>query len=614
MTFEVRSGIHSRIKSPGDDIDDGSRRLGKRTWFLLLTTIVLSMIACYQYGVFNVDWSWRSPKKAEVIIAEAAEPVIPDLRASQPQLTPELAVVPKATPAVTPAPIRTEKVYVVQPGDVLSRTFPKDWQAVCETNSLKNCGLIYAGQELKLPGTVEANQVVRKPVVRLADGSLPIARLNVAPYRSYTSAEKDRQILESQGYTSDEIVEYFGLVSSGGCVAETFGKGTRFPWMSFGNAKVVKNLVAVWHEPEVGKVCQLSSGRNVVVLEKCGNLTEVPSRPVAETPPPEAEVPFPIPPEEETPPPISLVPFEPAQAAARCELQAGVGVYQNRVYQGAWGYGEGHCYLNEDGEWQYGPGGYVMAGKGHNHVFHHEELGIGPQFVAQRNWVNERGHKTTLDFKARLLYDWMKGQNPSSGYWMEQHGLKIGTHLGYTERVNGGANFVGGTLELWKSLGRVDSSWSGQQVQDRGSESISAFYEHPLTKDKKWRARWVGTLKHTNWDKQNWFGLTLPEFRYDDWLMFGLQVTFPIGSLSDSYKNLSRNDITSVGAFARVEFRKQVKAADADHREGQLEFVPIKEVVPADSEQALSKSGAVTMPLSGALAEAPPREAVAPAE
>ena len=33
MAFEVRSPYHIRDKSPGDGIDDGSRRLGKRTWF-----------------------------------------------------------------------------------------------------------------------------------------------------------------------------------------------------------------------------------------------------------------------------------------------------------------------------------------------------------------------------------------------------------------------------------------------------------------------------------------------------------------------------------------------------------------------------------------------------
>jgi LysM repeat protein len=590
MAFEVRSPYHIRDKSPGDGIDDGSRRLGKRTWFLLLTTIVLSMIACYQYGVFNVDWSWRSPKKAEVIIAEAAEPVIPDLRASQPQLTPELAVVPKATPAVTPAPIRTEKVYVVQPGDVLSRTFPKDWQAVCETNNLKDCSLIYAGQELRLPGTVEASQMVRKPVERLADGSLPIARLNVAPYRSYTSAEKDRQILESQGYTSDEIVEYFGLVSSGGCVAETFGKGTRFPWMSFGNAKVVKNLVAVWHEPEVGKVCQLSSGRNVVVLEKCGNLTEVPSRPViAVSVPPE-----PSPEPDDAP----VLPVHAKEGdVIPCNLQAGAGVYQNRVYQGVWGYGEGICYIFKNGEWQHGPGFYAMAGGGESRVstYSNKERGFGLQYGVQRNWLGDRG-PATFELKARWLLDHMWGSN-KEGYWVDQKGQKFGLYGSYYERH--GDNLVGAIGEYWQSFGsKVKSSWSGQQAQDRGSVGVYGVYEHPLGDSGDWRLRWIAGVQHTNWDQQNWFRLT-PEFRYQEWLMFGPQVAVPIG-ISAPNQPLTHGDLTTVGAFVRVELGTEIRRADAEQRAEQVEYVP---------------AGEAAMPIHpGALAEALPREVVAPAE
>jgi len=199
--------------------------------------------------------------------------------------------------------------YVVKSGDTLGLVFGKKARAVCELNQLKNCNIIRIRQELSLPDGVEAKIVVRKPVQRLADGSLPIARLNVDPYGPHRTTEKDRKILEGRGYASVEIDEYLSLRDQGKCVREEFPRGTKFPWMAYGKARVLENLTAVWKQPEFGLVCQLQSGRNVVILEKCDNLTEVTPRvPVPVVIPPPV-----TPPVEEIPPPEPSQPAEPSE-------------------------------------------------------------------------------------------------------------------------------------------------------------------------------------------------------------------------------------------------------------------------------------------------------------
>lgn len=562
-----------------------SNGLSKRTLVLLLVAIVVSLFTCYRFGVFDET----VPAQAPVAIVQAVEPT--PVSAVQQQL-PSIVAAELAS-SVSSSSTLTEKVYIVQSGDTLSRKFPKDWKAVCETNSLKNCGLIHEGQELKLPGTVETSQVVRKPVERLADGSLPIARLNIDPYRPYASAANDRKILAAQGYSASEIEEFSTLVAQGGCVEETFAKGTQFPWMSHGNAKVVKSLVATWQKPEAGRVCQLSSGRTVVILEKCGNLTETAARPVVvpKEPEPQAE---PEPEPEDAP----VLPVHAKEGdVIPCNLQAGAGVYQNRVYQGAWGYGEGLCYIFKNGEWQHGPGFYAMAGGGESRMstYSNKETGYGLQYGIQRNWLGDRG-QSTFELKGRLLRDHMWGSN-KEGYWVDQKGYKFGLYGSYYERH--GENLVGAIGEYWQSFGQtVKSSWSGQQVQNRGSVGVYGVYEHPLTEDDSWRLRWIAGVNYTNWDEQSWFRVT-PEFRYKEWLMFGPQLTVPIG-ISSLNQPLTTGDLTTVGAFVRVELGTEIRKADAENREEQVEYVPAAEAV---------------MPIHPvALIEAPPAEAAAPAE
>lgn len=191
--------------------------------------------------------------------------------------------VPTSTPPSIASQIEAtiaeqEAKYVVRKGDVLSLVFPKDWKRVCEMNNLKSCDKIEVGQELTLPSGVETKEVIHRTAVRSTDGWLPIKKLNVDPYSRHRTPAKDRKILEGRGYLPAEIEEYFVLLEQGQCAKEPFARGTEYLWMSHGNARVIEKLRAVWSEPESGLVCQLKSGRTVVIMEVCENLAEVRSR------------------------------------------------------------------------------------------------------------------------------------------------------------------------------------------------------------------------------------------------------------------------------------------------------------------------------------------------
>jgi len=55
--------------------------------------------------------------------------------------------------------------------------------------------------------------------------------------------------------------------------------------------------------------------------------------------------------------------------------------------------------------------------------------------------------------------------------------------------------------------------------------------------------------------------------------MIGPQLSLPLG-ISDANVPLNFADLVTIGAFIRVELGNIIRNIDADHREGQLEFIP----------------------------------------
>lgn len=161
-------------------------------------------------------------------------------------------------------------------------------------------------EEKKEEKKTEVKKVVHKKVVKRDRGGwLPYMTIGRNPYAPHRTLVKDRKILEKKGYTQKEIEEYLELREKGKGIHMAFFKEQKFLWVVFGNARMVEKLRAVWHVPQPGTLYQLKSGRNVVVLDECENLAEVPPRPI---PPKKEEVPPPPVVEEVPPPPVAEVP------------------------------------------------------------------------------------------------------------------------------------------------------------------------------------------------------------------------------------------------------------------------------------------------------------------
>ena len=523
-----------------------------------------------------------------VVSQQAAEPEVVEQALSE-----QLVVVP------TPVP-EAPTEHIVKKGETLfgiAKDYGVEWKPFCVENRLNDCNVIMPGQKLTVIITDEAKERVKQLPARFFEpkyrysftdcsktkrgfcvfsrpGGDKVCNMEVTilkrdfglsdeEARSWLAAPKERMFLKA-GTMIDGLSFGHGYWQGPVLVKQDmwYVEG-RIGERTFGQFEACCNFFPIAAAPT-------STVEAVPVEQEPPVVTE--SAPLAEEPPaevvPEAEA------EEEMIEPFHITAAE-AAGKPRCEVQAGLGIYGNRVYEGNWVYGETICYIWKDGEWQAGPGLYAMFGSGAStgSAFHNKEYGVGFQLGIQRNWVNGRNHLATFDLKGRLLYDKSWGANPDSGYHFSQKGLKLGIYTGYAEKINNEGDLVGVIGEYWKSFGgSVKSTWAAQPVQDRGSLGAAVFYETKISDDNLWRIRYIGGVKHTNWDKQNWLQLT-PEFRYDDWLMFGPQLTLPLG-ISHLNQPLSHGDLTTIGAFMRVELGKKIREIDANNREGQLEFIP----------------------------------------
>lgn len=539
-------------------------------------------------------------------------------------LIPSAQVVPMQVAAIE----QQDDCKVVKRGDTLTKLFGKGRVKLATINGvkLKNPNLIRVGQYICVPKAKAGETQAAKPAKAKAKptklkkanvakaAQAPQAKQTVKPAKAKpvksakASAEfrwtkvggaplngcggKNTAVISEEawtrlGLTEEEKFELRSKMASKEFRLQNLTVGQRFPSVAFcqkGQVTFRQNVVTAWSQGEVvwAEMYVLASGRKLLRVRNCGNwVLDTPEAPVpVVTPPvvvepPKAEPPLVEPPKAEPPPEEDIVfPVHAKEGdSIPCNLIAGAGVYGSRVYKGAWGYGEGICYIFKSGEWQHGPGFYAMGGGGESSLssYKNKETGIGLQYGVQRNFINDRGHKSTLEVKARWLADRMWGSNPESGYSVNQKGQKFGLYGSYYERH--GDNLVGGIAEYWKSFGaKVKSSWSEQPAQDRGSLGIYGVYEHKLGKGEDWRLRWIAGAQHTNWDSQNWFRF-IPEFRYKEWLMFGPQFALPIG-VSHANQPMRASDIANVGAFIRAEFGGEIRKADAKQREEQLEFVP----------------------------------------
>jgi hypothetical protein len=326
-------------------------------------------------------------------------------------------------------------------------------------------------------------------------------------------------------------------------------------------------------------------------MQVCENLTEVRSRTplLPAIPEVKEEIPPPVvaeaSPESVSPAAVTseaLLPISafPTKDIAEWEAIVGAGVWDNKLAHGKWHYGEAAVTAILPDGYRLGGGVYGMWGSGASETsdYRWRERGYGPQLVLKRNFLKEQQDEfgqTSLmpamwGLKLRYLpNDRVSGRDPVSGYAQTQDGKKLGLYAEYIERTSPDW-LLGVNGEVWHSYDRrITSTWSGDKPQDRGSMSANVFAQYRV--DDEWQVRGILGVSHQNWDKLNFANAAL-EGRYRETLMFGPRLSVALNK-PDAYKDVARGDLTTLGAFIRLELGDTFRVWDREAREDSVRYV-----------------------------------------
>ncbi|MDX9913215.1 MAG: LysM peptidoglycan-binding domain-containing protein [Candidatus Moranbacteria bacterium] len=294
-----------------------------------------------------------------------------------------------------------------------------------------------------------------------------------------------------------------------------------------------------------------------------------------------------IPPETEIPPQeeisLEVTPFEYIPAPKKhwtVEHEPILGAFYlgNDLGESQGIYGEyvlwfrkGECYVFENG-WSPGIGIYGIYSEFDSKVgsYKGREGGIGPQ--AGIKYIGYGANPFNFQLKGRLIWEEMSG-GTAEGYHMEQDGLKAGIYTEATKQID--EKFLVGVIgEYWWDLSSSrTSTWSGDTPSERGMSSLDVFGQMKINED--WGVRASAGVFNQTWDDLTGIHARL-EARWKNTVMFGPYAAwYPFG-LSDAYEGFSASDLTSYGAFVRVEFGEPIRKHYAKKR--------MKKVEAADRE------------------------------
>lgn len=270
----------------------------------------------------------------------------------------------------------------------------------------------------------------------------------------------------------------------------------------------------------------------------------------------------------------------PAENELEWELIVGAGVWENNLAHGNWQYAEGALSARLKDGYRLGGGFYGSKGRGSDETSDYawkERTGFGPQLVAKRNFLKaQESESGTMmlpagwSLKARYLpNDSVKGGNPGSGYSMSQSGKKYGLYADYAERTSPDSIWGMTAEKWWYRDGKIQSTWSGDTPQDRGSWNVNVYRQERINDD--WQVRGIAGASHQDWDKLNFFNLTA-EMRYQETVMFGPRLALPLNKPA-AYRDVSRGDLVTPGAFVRVELGGVIRLSDREHREGDVQYL-----------------------------------------
>ena len=160
---------------------------------------------------------------------------------------------------------------------------------------------------------------------------------------------------------------------------------------------------------------------------------------------------------------------------------------------------------------------YGAAGEGSNGDYSWNEVGIGPQVGFKKTWADASTKMLRQNqVKLRLIYEALSGENPSSGYHMNQKDLKLGLYAEHIRQVSPKFMWIltaEGWLPLWS---QIDSTWDGDSPVDRSMAFLGIYGNYAM--DSNFAIRLGGGPL---WDGQNVGPFGKLEFRIWDWLRVG---------------------------------------------------------------------------------------------
>jgi hypothetical protein len=318
--------------------------------------------------------------------------------------------------------------------------------------------------------------------------------------------------------------------------------------------------------------------------------------------PPEKPIPPPIPPEEkllvappeekappkevpeqtpaiQSPPEPTLPPIfkeEKKRLIYEHELDVGTGLWYNPTDNsagGAWWFAQYKFYLHNKGKDFAGGtltpvlGAFAWGDMGSNDSgYRWNNLGIGPQAGAMWTGITDSGYPQQVQAMFGTLYEYLHGENSSSGYHKDENHFLLRYYVEYIRRFHPELMWVL-YAEGWMDVSQTfTSTWSGDHASNLTRFSVGA----KLHKD--WAPKWATRLGFQIGyaPENNVFGANIHlEVRYDDWLIFGPSLDYTL--ISDLAAG-----IWIYGPFGRVEFHKFVFENYEVYRAG--------EVKPADKE------------------------------
>ncbi len=194
--------------------------------------------------------------------------------------------------------------------------------------------------------------------------------------------------------------------------------------------------------------------------------------------------------------------------------------------------------------------------------------GIGPEAGFIWNGLASNGYPHQVQFMFRTLWEYLHGENSSSGYHKDEDHLLLGYYAEYLRKFAPDLMSVLYAEGWFDMSGSIDSSWSGDQVSDRSGFTIGAKIHKDFSED--WAGRLGAQVGFS--PQEDYWGLNLnAEARYREWLMFGPSFDYTLASaISGAAGGFS------YGPFIRFELKHEVRKAYSEVR--------MEQVKPADRE------------------------------